>query len=555
MLKELYIKNLILVKETAVFFKKGLNILTGETGAGKSVIIGSLNLILGERANIDMIRKGENKCSVEAVIDITGNLEIKDILFESGIECEDETVIIKREILIDGNNRQYVNGSSVSLATLKRISSNIFDLHGQHDHQSLFNLDSHRKFLDWYANLKDMVNDLSINYCKYNHLVNRLTEMEEASKKNENDLKLWKYELEEIEKAELMESEEEELEKEYLIISKAKEICEKSYGIYDILYGNDQSMLSGLSTALKQIGELAKYDEFFESKAEICENVIYQIRETAEEIRSHGEIIEYNPTRLAEIEQRMQILERLKRKFSKSLPEIIQYSNELSANIKNIDQIDDQIINLRKEIDCLYNDLVKQSDEISKIRVVAASKLSDKINAEFKCLGMPDAQIKISVEKTDKISDRGFDKIEFMFAANKGESWSSLRKVASGGEISRIMLALKSTFADADNIDVLIFDEIDVNLGGRTARDVGRKLYDLSQKHQVLCITHLPQIASLANSHYKVFKSVIDGRTKTELIELNIDERVDEITRMLGGEDLSSVARIHAKELIEDIKS
>lgn len=329
MLRELYIKNFVLVKESAVFFKKGLNIITGETGAGKSVLIGSLSMILGERASSDIIRKGENKCSAQAVVDIAGNSEVKEILEEAGIDFSDDYLIIKREIFTDGNNRQYINGSPVPLSLLKKVSANIFDLHGQHDHQSLFNIESHRKFLDWYADIKFMVAEFTAGYHRYNKILEELSELEETARNTEQNLRLWKYEVEEINSAELAENEEEELEKEYTLISKAKEICEKSYGIYETLYADDNSVHNILGTVLRQISDLAGYDDFFDSKTEVCEGIICQVQEMAEEIRMRGETIEFNPSRLAEIEQRIQVLEKLKRKFSKSIPEILEYKHEL----------------------------------------------------------------------------------------------------------------------------------------------------------------------------------------------------------------------------------
>ncbi|MDX9702605.1 MAG: DNA repair protein RecN [Candidatus Auribacterota bacterium] len=551
MLKELRIKNLILVKDVSITFGEGLNIITGETGAGKSVIIGSLKLILGERSSTDIIRTGEDKSTVEAVFDILDNNPVKDILNQAGIDLEDDLLIIKRDIYRDKTNRQYINGSPVPLSTLKELGEFLIDIHGQHDHQSLFNTDMHRTFLDWFADLRRKVDQFQIDFQKYMSLDTQLKKLIGQQEKNDQNRRIWQYELQEIRQANLSIDEEETLDQEYTRCSHAREIQEKCYDLYEILYERDNSVRDTLGVATRILEELSAFDESFHKKTEICGQISALIDDLSQEIRAEAERSEVNPVLLKELEDRIGVIEKLKRKFKMTLPQLLQYAQNLDENLKSDTIQYEKIESLKNECEKIFKQLTSIAGEISKRRTDSAPELCKKIEEEFKQLDMPDARLHISITHCDSLTETGFDHVEYMFAPNRGETWSPLKNTASGGEISRIMLALKSTFATADNISTMIFDEIDVNLGGKTAGKVGQRLSALSRNHQVICITHLPQIASCAKKHFKVEKSIIGDRTVTTIIDLNIEQRIDEIARMLGGELVTSVAKIHAKELIE----
>ncbi|MCD6459474.1 DNA repair protein RecN [bacterium] len=553
MLKELKIKNLILVKETTVMFDKGLNVITGETGAGKSVIIGSLNLLLGERTHNSIIRKGEKSSSVCAVVDISAVSSIKGFLAEQGIRVDNNELIIERILTVNSNNRQYINGTAVSLNLLKSIGKIFLDIHGQHDHQSLFNIDTHKNFLDWFAGQLPALEKFKTEFELYQSCIKELGNLKETKRNSENDQKLWKYELAEIEKAQLNAGEEKSLNEQYSKIANAKEIKEKCFQINDILYDSDQSVHCTIGSIARILQELSSYDNFFLTQTEICEQINTLIEEVSQETRRHGDESEYNPCLLQELEDRIDVLENIKRKFNKNIPDIINYADKLKSRLLNEESLDDKINLLEKKIEKIHNNLLDNADIISKKRRSYAPKLCDKIENEFKRLGMNDAKIQVLIEKQSDLTDTGGDRVEFLFAPNVGELWSPLRRTASGGEISRIMLALKSTFADADNIPVMVFDEIDVNIGGETARQVGHRLSELAKSHQILCITHLPQIAGFAQTHFKVEKQVVGDRTLTKISKLNRNDRIDEIARMLGGTNLTSVTRRHAKELIDNI--
>lgn len=551
MLKELRIKNLILVKDVAITFGDGLNIITGETGAGKSVIVGSLKLILGERSSTDIIRSGEDKTTVEAVIDISRNKPVQELLNNAGIDVEDGLLIIKRDIRLDKTNRQYVNASPVPLSLLKDLGEHLVDIHGQHEHQSLFSTDMHRTFLDWFAGIRQQVEQFGEEYHRFLGIERQLNKRLEQQNKNEQNRKIWQYELQELEQTQLSVEEEETIDQEYTRCAHSKEIQEKCLTVYDILYESDQSVRDAVGSVSRMLDELSAYDQSFAGNIELCAQISALIDELAQDIRSKSEQNEYNPALLKELEDRITVLEKLKRKFKMSVPELVEYRQQLKTNLDNDVVAHEQIEDLRKEYESLRKALNRQAQAISNKRAEYAPMLCKRIEEEFRRLDMPDAKITIAIDRLESLTSTGYDQVEYMFAPNKGEAWSPLKSTASGGEISRIMLALKSTFATADNISTMIFDEIDVNLGGTTAGKVGQRLHDLSKNHQVICITHLPQIACCAKQHFKVQKTVADERTVTTICALDAQNRIDEIARMLGGELVTSVARIHAKELIE----
>lgn len=552
MLKELNIKNLILVKEASISFRKGLNVVTGETGAGKSVIIGSLKLIFGERANSDIIRRGEQRCVVEAVLDVTGNKSVLDIVEDMGIEVEDNLLVIRRIINLDGNNRQFINSCSVPLSVLKNIAGNMIDIHGRHEHQSLFNLEMHRTFLDWFAGLATVVEDYNNDFVEYQKLLTKIKSIEDKIKDNEREKQLWEYELNEIESVQIEPDEDDTLEREYSVASNATEIKSKCFEFYESLYGKDNSVYDSVSVLSRLLTELAKLDDFFGSKLDSLDDANATIEALASEVRQRGENIDTDSDRIVQMESRIALFEKLKHKFARSIPEILDYAEELKLKINDQEQIGEELLELKHCKGTLYTRLVDKSKKINVSRKKRAPDLCSKIESELKKLGMPESKINIRIDISETPVLSACDSVEFMFAANRGESWSALRKTASSGEISRLMLALKSTFASVDSIGVMVFDEIDVNIGGTTARDVGRRLRALSEKHQVLCITHLHQIAGFGNAHYKVEKSVVGDRTFAEITELDINERIEEIARMLGGQNLTSVTLVHAKELIEN---
>ncbi|RJP60206.1 MAG: DNA repair protein RecN [Candidatus Auribacter fodinae] len=554
MLKELHIKNIVLVKSASVYLGKGLNIITGETGAGKSVIIGSLNLVLGERASTSYIRKDEDKCSVVAVFDIADHPDVCDIITESGIDIEDNQLIIRRELAMNGTNRQYINDSPVSLAILKKIGTYLIDMHGQHDHQSLFHTATHRAFLDWFAHQENDVNVFHSLYLEYKSIQDRLQELEKNIQDSERQKSFWEYELKEIESAGLSPDEEDALNNEYSLLANAHEIAEKCFAINNALYEDENSILNGMGDIQRLLTELAKIDTFFTEYLEESHNISTLIEDLSDAVRRRGEASELNPQRQEELEKRIDLIERLKRKFKKTVPELIDYAEYLRSQLANEASQEDELDRLKKNAENIWNDLQQRADVISERRQKVRDSLAENIEKEFSRLGMKEARIRVAIDVLDEIGPYGKDKIEFLIAPNKGESWSPLRDSASGGEISRVMLALKSIFAGADNISAMVFDEIDVNIGGPVARDVGKRLWELADEHQVICITHLPQIASFAHHHYMVQKSVSDERTETTISKLNDDERITEISRMLGGDSLTTVTRLHAKELIEKSK-
>ncbi|MCB1196083.1 DNA repair protein RecN [bacterium] len=553
MLRELKIHNLVLVKDAHIHFSDGLNIITGETGAGKSVIIGSLNLIIGQRASSSIIRQGEETCSVEAVLDISGNMRAQVFLENSGIDAEDKIVYIKREIARNGANRQYINASPVPLNVLEKLGAICIDIHGQHDHQSLFSIDAHRHFLDWYSGIKIDLETYKKDFTDWQNVSGQLDDIHAQIEKNQHDRKLWKYELEELNQAELQYGEEETLEQEYHLLSNAKEIKERAMNIYDALYNAEDSLHDHACILQRNFTELSRLDSFFEEYNNSFEQIHSIIEDTAQACRVRNEQVDCNDERLEEVEKRIAFLEKLKRKFNLSINKLLEYKAELENRLQTEQELDVRLVLLESNQKELYDRLLKNAARISSSRSLGAERLKKHIKSEFIQLALPDAEIDIEIKHSEQPGPSGMDIVEFLFSGNKGERCAPLRKVASGGEVSRIMLALKSTFADADNISVMVFDEIDVNLGGAAAREVGKRLRVLAGSHQILCITHLPQIASLGKTHFKVEKSFDKDRTYTHITALSAENRIEEIARMLGGKDITSVTKIHAKELIEHV--
>lgn len=552
MLKELHIRNLVLVEKASIFFEKGLNIITGETGAGKSVIIGSLNLLLGERASQSSIRLGEKKCTVQGVFDVSQNRLALEVLDEMGIPVDDTLIIVRRELMTSGSNRQFINDLPVSLTALKQLGNVLIDMHGQHDHQSLFSTTMHRTYLDWFARLDDELSEYQKLYDEYIAKMGKLEQLKSSKSNSNRERQFWEYELDELTKAQLTEDEEERLTEEHTLLSNAQNIKDKCYSLYTALYESDRSIHDAVSEVHKHLLDLARIDSFFESRCELTTQLSALIEELSMDLQARGESFDCDQGRLEEVEKRIDLIERLKRKFHKTVPEMLEYQEWLHAQLQESEENNIEIEKLEAECENLLKILNTHADSLSKKRKSAGEELSSKIAIEFNKIGMKDAQIKVAVTVYDKLTEFGRDTIEFMFAPNRGESWAPLKDSASGGEISRVMLALKSLFADADNISAMVFDEIDVNIGGSTARDVGKRMFDLSQKHQVICITHLPQIAGFANIHFKVEKNVSDERTITVITRLSQDERIAEVSRMLGGESMTSVTRKHAQELIEN---
>ncbi|MGI6778064.1 MAG: DNA repair protein RecN [Acetivibrionales bacterium] len=566
MLIHLEIHNIALIDTVIIDFEEGLNILTGETGAGKSIIIDSINAVLGERFSKDFIRTGKEKARVEAVFKVDYK-KVEDILEKTGIEPEeDSTLIISREFNMSGKNICRVNGIIVTVSILRQIGERLIDIHGQHDNQSLLRTQSHIELLDSFGgdNIEFLKRKYLATYEEYRQVKNRLKSLMGDKKERERKIDLLKFQIEEISKAGLKLGEEEELNRQRLLLSNSEKITAALAKAYMHIYNRDgrETAFDNIGQAMDEIAQITGINEKYDNLYRRLEDILYQLEDLSHEIREESEKIEFDPEQLNQIEERMDLIFKLKRKYGSSVEEILEYYKSIECQLDEIVNSEENIKNLCSklmEIDnCLYN----IAGRINAERLKAAAILENEIGNELGDLEMGKARFKVSIEFDDSRDENneikyhlnGLDRVEFLISPNAGEPLKPLSKIVSGGEMSRIMLAIKNILAKADKIPTLIFDEIDSGVSGRVAQKVGEKLSSISESHQVLCVTHLAQIAAMADSHYLIKKVTKENETRTLVRKLAGEEIQDEIARILGGVEISDITKRHAEEMLSNAK-
>lgn len=556
MLLQLNIKNFALIRELCVEFGKGFNILSGETGAGKSILIDTIDYVLGGKFSKDLIRYGEEKTFVEAIFSIE-NPELVNVLEEQGIA--DEILIISRETTISGKSIIKVNGKSVVLSYLKRIREKLLDIHGQHQNQNLLNKAFHILYLD------DFIGEEINKHLKvYGELRNEQSSIiEKINELNGNTdreklLDYIKFQIDDIEKANLKINEEEDLKEEFNLLSNAEKISlalSKSYAILDSPM-EGISVIEGLSKAVYELSVVENHFEKIKDRREKIEESLYTLEEIAREIRDLSSEIHYDEFELEKINSRIYEISLYKKKYGESIEEILNYLKKLKSQYEELVNSEEIINRLTSKKNEIEKEMKNICEIMHNIRKEYACNLEEKIKSELNYVGMEKAEIKIDIENSDSFNSRGSDDVTFLISTNPGEPLKVLEKVVSGGELSRIMLAMKCVFVDKDKIPTLIFDEIDTGISGTIAKRVGEKMFEVSSKHQVLCITHLPQIAALSDCHYFVSKKVEDGKTYTEIRTLDKYEKIKEIAKMTSGDEVSDVTLENASEMVAfaDIK-
>ena len=551
MLSLLKINNLALIEEVVWEMGSGLIGITGETGSGKSMVIGALKLIVGQRADTELIRTGEDTCTVEAIFDLKDCSDINIILDESGLEpCSENQLVIRRVLDKKATNKQFINCSPVTLNTLKKIGKLLVDLHGPHDHHSLFSSERQLSLLDAYAGLTEITRQHSLAYKKFKSLQSEYDELINSERSNEQAIDLLKHQINEIDEADIKEDEEEQLYKSYHVSRNSKSLLEASSKIISELHGEEHSVIDQLMQLMRSFKELEKFDSSATEYTEKFENALVEIQELQNQLETYAGSIEMEPSKIEEIECRVDLIETLKRKYGNSLGEVLGFRESAHEKLNKNENRHEELKRLEKEIEESQSEMHKISEKITKRRISASPKLAKLVTNELKDLGFKKSIFEISLEQKEKPTSMGAESIEFLFAPNPGEPSKALRSIASSGEMSRVMLALKSTLAGEDAIPVLVFDEIDANVGGAIAQSVGIKMASLGKSHQVISISHLPQVASLSKSHYVVKKEFTNGgRTRSEIMKVDGKERVAEIARMLGGEKES--AQQHAHSLMQ----
>jgi DNA repair protein RecN (Recombination protein N) len=564
MLRELHIKNFSIIDDVTVEFGDGFHVLTGETGAGKSIVINALSLALGERASGDLVRSGEKEALIEAYFDVSPILlspSSLQFLKDNGIDTDDG-LILKRIISAQGKNRAYINSSMVNVQTLEDISKRLVDVHGQYEHQSLLSSENQLDLLDSYGGLLDDRKNFSGLYTSMLRLKQQLADLVIKEKDRAQRIDILHYQINEIEASDLKSGEEEELREELNFLGNAGRLAELTNRSYDSLYDSDSSCITKLSDVLNSLREIAAIDNRANEALKSAEDALPLLEETGFFLRDYKNSLDFDPARLDLLQERLESIKGLSRKYGDGINEIINYKDKALAELNELQHSEEKQEALKEELEGLKSKLTKKSQALAKKRKAVAKKIESEVITQLSDLSMPDTkfQIRFSREKGDDTSDgfkaaaTGIDNIEFMISPNVGETLRPLSKTASGGELSRVMLALKSILAGEDHIPVLVFDEIDSGIGGKTAENVARKLKKLSTGHQVICITHLPQIASYAEGHLKIEKKVKKERTVVEINNVEKDGRVVEIARMLSG-DTSDVSLKHAKEMLRKTKS
>ncbi|HWY39367.1 MAG TPA: DNA repair protein RecN [Chthoniobacterales bacterium] len=537
----LRIKNLALVEELEWQIASGFIAITGETGAGKSIVIGALQLLLGERADKSLIRTGADTCTAEAVFTGKELQKLNPQLIEAGVEPSGDDLIIKRTLSATGANRQFINGSPTTLSILKSVGDALIDLHGPHDHQSLLSPDKQLDLLDSFARADEQRGE----YRKYFHELQTLTAehtaLDTAETAREQELDLLRHQITEINSANLVEGEEEEIEKRYKLSSSSKRLIELASAAANKLSEADDSILSQLAETQRSLRELEKIDISTSQLASEHAAAVVQLSELARSLSDYAEKLDLDPEQLAALEQRVSLFETLKRKYGGSIAEVIAFGERSAVRMRKIEGRDEELERLRQEIEKVREQMNRAGDALRRLRAKAAPKLAENIRKNLRDLGFRQSEFEAKLTALKEPGANGFDSVELLFSANPGEPLKPLRVIASSGEISRLMLAIKSALASHDSIPLLIFDEIDTNVGGEIAHAVGAKMQTLADEHQLICITHLAQVAACASSHFVVTKEVSRGRTFSNLREVTGEARQEEIARMLGGKSDSAM--------------
>jgi DNA repair protein RecN (Recombination protein N) len=552
MLLNLHVKNLALIKEVDVDFTNGLVVLTGETGAGKSLILGSVNIALGKKVEKDIIRKGAEYALVELTFCIDSRL--KEKLEQYDVYPEDENIIVVSRKITHGRSVSKINGETVSLTTLKSVMDLLIDIHGQHDHQSLLYKNTHLQILDKYAGeeVKELKNSISDKYSQYIEIKKELDKFDMNETKRLRECEFAEFEINEIEAANLSLGEDDEVENEFKKLSGSEKIMSSLSDAYQIMgYEGNQGVCECISRVGYDLSEISDID----SKLSDLQKQIYDIDDMckglAREISDYIDEVNYEPQRVAEVEERLNLINHLKLKYGQSIEKILAYKGEKQAYLDSLNNYNLMREETKTKLDKEMSELVVLCDKLSSLRKKYAIKLEETVVKALEDLNFLSVKFKINVSKKENVSANGQDEVEFLISTNPGEEVKSLAKVASGGELSRIMLAIKSILAGEDEIDTMIFDEIDTGISGKTAQMVADKLMGISKEHQVICISHLAQIAAMADSHYLIEKNTDDESTETNIYRLSREDSIKELVRISSGGDITETAIKHATEMKE----
>jgi len=562
MLLELKIKHFIIIDELNLKFNGGLNILTGETGAGKSIIIDALSALMGAKITIDFIRKDFEKSIIEGIFDISNLRPIKMILTDSGIDFDNEILVLKRELYLNGKGRCFANSTQIPISRLKEISDYLIDIHGQNEHQNIIKISKHRELLDNFSGHYDLVDDVNRLYYKLKDLKEKINSFE-INKKDERERKEYlSFVINEIESAELIQNEDDDLINQSKILLNAEKIFNELNNAL-VLLNDDIGIIQKLQIVEQGLSSFSGYDSNISSILEIIKESLYSLQDASSMLRDYKNNIDFSPDKINVVEERLSLISNLKRKYGNSIIDILKYASNAKKKINALISSDEEIEILKEEYFLTIKETKEKALALSQKRILSAKRLEDGVMNELKDLAMASTIFKVSIEREASpdgeieennkryvLNPYGLDKIEFFISTNKGEDLKQLRKIASGGELSRIMLALKRIILSTDIVESLIFDEVDSGIGGKIAEIVGTKLKSLSKTRQIIVITHLPQIAAMSDNHFTVKKETLKGRSITNINQLDRTQKVEEIARMLAGKNITDLSIKHAEEMV-----
>jgi DNA repair protein RecN (Recombination protein N) len=551
-LSSLRIRNLALVEDLTWQIDPGFTVVTGETGSGKSIIVGALKLILGERADKALLRAGADTCTVEATFEVRDPKGLNDQLEFLGIEpCEDGLLLIKRVVTSSVTNRQFINGTATTIGALKTIGGGLIDLHGPHDHQSLLSNETQLDLLDAFAAADTARSQYEQEYRQLNALIAEHKALSTNEAALERELDLLRHQVAEIEAANLQEKEEEEMLARYTVASNSRRLLELATKAVGPLSEADDAILPRLAEVAKVLRDLERIDPRAGEISATFTRGITELEEVAQSLQRYADHLEMDPQRLAELEDRVSLFETLKRKYGGSITDVIAFGATAAERLRKIESRGEELIRLEQEIEKCRAKMLQRGGKLSKLRSAAAPKLGASVTAHLRDLGFKKAEFSVELAASPEPGPRGLETVEFVFAPNPGEPAKPLKAIASSGEISRVMLAVKSSLATQDTVSLLVFDEIDANVGGEIAHAVAMKMRSLGSAHQVLCISHLPQVAARGDTQFVVTKEYLGNRTVSELRKVEGTSRVEEIARMLGGKTESALA--HARTLLTPV--
>lgn len=549
MITDLIVKNFAIIENLHVQFGVGFNVLTGETGAGKSIIIDAVNLLLGGRARGEVIRTGAEEATVEAVFDLQDESALCEQLMALGLDNDNE-LLVRRIVARSGKNRVFVNGAAVPLGQLRTLTSQLVNIYGQHEHQNLQQTETHLSLLDDFAGLQRPLNDYQQAFQNCQLLQKRLDDLNLAERERQQRLDMLVFQQQELAAAKLVVGEDLELEQERSLLQHAEKLTAATAGGYELLYSDQSAVCGQLSIVADQLEGLQDIDPNLAPLVETLRSSLFNLEDVANELRSYVDKLDFEPQRQEQVEERLALLTRLKRKYAPTTEELLEYQAKIATELEELSGVEGRREQLQQQLEQDRAEVLTLGQTLSRQRQQAAADLSTAVEKELADLAMPKARFEMRLIELTAPAAEGLERGEFYLAANPGEAAQPLAKIASGGELSRIMLALKRSAPEGDGVRTLIFDEVDAGIGGEAATAVGEKISRLGKTLQVLCVTHLPQVAAFADHHYQVAKTEEAGRTSTSLQRLDADEQVAEMARMLGGAHVGERTLEHARELI-----